>query len=116
LGDNRSALDAFLTLGFGGSGADLRKTWKVSLAGTEAVNGIQASKLQLIPLDAKMAETTSKVFLWIDMDKGIAVKQQRFGTDGGYVVLTYSNIQLNGKVPSGAFDLKPPKDTQIVNH
>jgi outer membrane lipoprotein-sorting protein len=116
LGDNRSALDAFLTLGFGGSSADLKKAWKVSLAGTEAVNGVQAAKLELIPLDAKLAQSTSKVFLWIDMDKGVAVKQQRFGTDGSYVVLTYSGIQLNGKVPSGAFELKPPKDTQIVNH
>jgi len=115
LTDNRSALDAFLTLGFGGSGDDLKKIWKVSYGGTEAVNGLQAAKLQLLPLDAKMAESTKQVFLWIDMDKGIAVKQQRFGTDGGYVVLTYSNIQLNGKIPSGAFDLRPPKDTQIVN-
>jgi len=116
LGDNRATLDAFLTLGFGGSGEDLKKAWKVSLAGTEAVNGIQAAKLELVPLDAKVAQSTSKVFLWIDMEKGVAVKQQRFGTDGGYVVLTYSGIQVNGKVPSGAFDLKPPKDTQIVNH
>jgi outer membrane lipoprotein-sorting protein len=116
LSDNRSALDAFLTLGFGGSGEDLKKTWKVTYVGTEAVNGVQDAKLQLIPNDAKMAETTTKVFLWVDMDKGVAVKQQRFANDGSYLVLTYSNIQLNAKVPSGAFDLKPPSGTQIVNH
>lgn len=116
VGDNRAAFDAFLTLGFGGSGEELKKTWKVTLAGTEAVNGVQAAKLQLIPTDAKLAQSTKQVFLWIDMDKGVAVKQQRFATDGSYLMLTYSGIQLNGKVPSGAFDLKPPKDTQIVNH
>ena len=116
VGDNRSAFDAFLTLGFGGSGEDLKKTWKVTLAGTEAVNGVQAAKLQLVPVDAKLAQSTKQVFLWIDMDKGVAVKQQRFATDGSYLVLAYSGIQLNGKIPSGAFDLKPPKDTQIVNH
>jgi outer membrane lipoprotein-sorting protein len=116
MSDNRAALDAFLTLGFGGSGEDLKKTWKVSYAGTEAVNGIQAAKLQLVPIDPKVAEATKQVFLWIDMDKGVAVRQQRFATDGSYLMLTYSAIQLNAKVPSGAFDLKPPKDTQIVNH
>ena len=116
VGDNRSAFDAFLTLGFGGSGKDLKKTWKVTLAGMEAVNGVQAAKLQLVPVDAKLAQSTKQVFLWIDMDKGVAVKQQRFATDGSYLMLTYSGIQLNGKVPSNAFDLKPPKDTQIVNH
>ncbi len=116
VGDNRSAFDAFLTLGFGGSGEDLKKIWKVTYAGTEAVNGVQACKLQLVPLDTKVAQSTSRVILWIDMDKGLAVKQQRFATDGSYLMLTYSNIQLNGKVPSGAFDLKPPSGTQIVNH
>ena len=88
----------------------------MSYAGTEAVNGIQAAKLQLVPIDPKVAEATKQVFLWIDMDKGVAVRQQRFATDGSYLMLTYSAIQLNAKVPSGAFDLKPPKDTQIVNH
>lgn len=116
LGDNRAALDAFLTLGFGGSGEDLKKSWKISLVGTEPVNGSPAAKLQLLPIDPKMAESTTKVFLWIDMQKGVAVKQQRFSPDGSYLVLTYSNIQLNGKVPSGAFEIKTASGTQVINH
>lgn len=116
VGDNRSAMEAFLTLGFGGSGLDLKKSWTVTYAGNEAVNGAQAAKLQLVPLDSKVAESTSKVFLWIDMSKGVGVKQQRFTTDGNYVVITYTNIRLNSNVPDGAFDLKPPKGTEIINH
>jgi outer membrane lipoprotein-sorting protein len=116
LGDKRSQLDTFLTLGFGGSGKDLQKSWVVTYAGAESVGGISAAKLQLVPRDAEVAKTTPKVLLWIDLDKGVAVKQQRYEPSGDFVVFSYNNLRLNGPVPSGAFDLKPPSGTQIVNH
>lgn len=105
-GNNKSALDAFLTLGFGGSGADLQKNWTVTSQGTEAVNGAQAAKLQLIPKDPAVAKTTPKVILWVDMDKGVGVQQQRFDTTGNYSMITYSNIKMGAKAPSSAFELK----------
>ena len=116
VGDKSGQLEMFLTLGFGGSGQDLKKNWEITPAGTEAVNGVQAAKLQLVPRDPAVAKTTPKVFLWIDLDKGVAVKQQRFDSAGNYVVFTYGNIQLNKKVPSNAFDIKTASGTQIVNH
>jgi len=116
VGDRQSQLDSFLTLGFGGSGKDLQKSWDVSYAGTEQVGGITAAKLQLTPRDAALAKTAPKVLLWIDLDKGVAVKQQRYDAAGGYVIFTYANIKLNGPVPSGAFQIKTASGTQIVNH
>ena len=116
VGDNKAALDAFLTLGFGGSGQDLNKAWIVTLLGNEQINGIAVVKLQLIPRDPAIAKATPKVFLWIDLKQGIAVKQQRFQSDGNYLAFTYSNIRVNGKLPSGAFDLKTPAGTRIINH
>jgi len=116
VGNKRDQLNAFLTLGFGGSGQDLQKNWTISDQGTEQVNSVQAAKLQLTPRDPNLAKTTPKVILWIDPDKGVAVKQQRFDSTGNYVVFAYSNIRLNGKVPSGAFEVKTPSGTQVVNH
>lgn len=116
VGDKRDQLNAFLTLGFGGSGQDLQKNWTISDQGTEQVNGVQAVKLQLTPRDPNLAKTTPKVILWIDPEKGVAVKQQRYDGTGNYLVFTYSNIRLNGKVPSGAFEVKTASGTQIVNH
>jgi outer membrane lipoprotein-sorting protein len=116
VGDKKSELDAFLTLGFGGSGQDLKKNWQVSSLGTEQVAGVNAAKLQLIPRDPAVAKTAPKVLLWIDMDKGVAVKQQRFNADSGYVIFGYSNIRLNGSVPSNAFEIKTASGTQVVNH
>ena len=116
VGDKSAQLETFLTLGFGGSGQDLAKNWQITDAGTEAVNGVQAAKLQLTPHDPALAKTTPKVLLWIDLDKGVALKQQRFDSTGNYLVFTYSNIQLNKKVPSNAFEIKTASGTQVVNH
>ena len=116
VGDKSGQLETFLTLGFGGSGQDLKKNWDIVSAGTEAVNGVQAAKLQLTPRDPAVAKTAPKVLLWIDMDKGVAVKQQRFDSTGNYVIFAYTNIQLNKKVPSNAFEIKTAPGTQVVNH
>ena len=40
-GANRSQWESFLTLGFGGSGTDLEINWKVSLLGTETMDGFR---------------------------------------------------------------------------
>ena len=98
-----------------------RRDWRkrhrrLRCARLEGVGGIAAVKLQLIPRDPALAKTAPKVLLWIDMDKGVAVKQQRFDQSGGYVIFTYANLKLNGSVPSGAFEIKTAPGTQIVNH
>jgi len=116
VGDKRSELDAFLTLGFGGSGKDLQKNWIVTDEGAEQVNGVASEKLQLIPRDPSVAKTAPKVLLWIDMDKGIAVKQQRFASDASYVIFSYSEVRLNSKIPDDAFDIKTAPGTQTINH
>ena len=50
------------------------------------------------------------------MDKGVALKQQRFDADNGYVIFAYNNIRLNSSLPSGSFEIKTVPGTQIVNH
>src|SRR5208282_3140805 len=47
-GTKHSQWESFLTLGFGGSGADLEANWKVSLLGTENINGVSVAKLDLV--------------------------------------------------------------------
>ncbi len=116
VGEKRSELETFLTLGFGGSGKDLEKNWNVTYAGTEQVSGVATAKLQLTPRDPGLAKTAPRVLLWIDMDKGVAVKQQRFAGDESYVIFAYSEIRLNPKLPDDAFEIKTPSGTQIINH
>ena len=48
-GKNRSEIESFLVLGFGGSGHELLKSYDVKFLGTETVDKVAAGKLELIP-------------------------------------------------------------------
>lgn len=115
-GANQAQAEAIMTVGFGGSGKDLQKTWQVSYAGTEQVEGKPAAKLELVPRADGLKKDVSKVVLWVSMDDGIAVKQQSFDPSGNYRVVAYRNIRVNAPVPSGAFEIKTASGTQVVNH
>jgi len=115
-GSNRAQADAVMTIGFGGSGKDLQKSWQVSYAGTEQVDGKAGAKLELVPKDESAKNNFPKVLLWVDTENGIALKQQRFDSSGNYAVVSYHNIRVNAPVPSNAFEIKTAAGTQIVNH
>ncbi len=115
-GSNRAEADTILTLGFGGSGKDLEKSWQVSYVGSEPVDGDETWKLQLIPRDESVRKNFAKVLLWIDTDSGIALKQQSFDPTGNYRVVHYTKMRMNASVPSDAFVIKTASDTRIINH
>jgi outer membrane lipoprotein-sorting protein len=115
LGKGHSDYESYVVLGFGGSGQDLVKTFDVSYVGPETINGIQTAKLQLIPKSEKVRNTYNKIFLWIDLDRGISLQQQLFQPQGDYRLAKYSDIQVNGKkIPDDVFKLKTTSKTQTI--
>lgn len=115
LGSNRSELETYVVLGFGGSGQDLLKTFEVTYAGPETINGIATAKLQLVPKSDKVRNTYKQIFLWIDLDRGISVQQQAFQPDGNYRLAKYSSIRINEKIPDDVFKLKTTSKTQTIS-
>jgi outer membrane lipoprotein-sorting protein len=114
VGKNKADFEAFLVLGFGGSGRDLTKNFDVRYAGSEQVAGVAAYKLELGPKTTSARNTFPLITLWIDAQRGIAV-QQRFDQGGGnYRLAQYSNIRLNQKLPDGVFTLKTTGKTRTV--
>src|SRR5882672_9693104 len=114
-GKNRSDLESFLVLGFGGSGQDLLKSYDVKYQGSEMMNGTQAAKLELTPKSAKLRNNISSIVLWIDPARGVSVQQQFFEPGGDYRLAKYSEIQLNQKLPDSAFKLKTTGKTRSVS-
>lgn len=109
-------IESYLVLGFGGSGQDLAKTFEVSYGGEETVGGVSTAKLQLIPKSEKVRNSYfSKVFLWIDLERGISVQQQFMQTQGDYRLAKYSNIRVNAKIGNDVFQLKTTGKTKIVS-
>ncbi len=113
-GSNRSEMESYLVLGFGGSGQDLKKTYDVTYLGEETVDNVTAAKLQLIPKSEKVRNYFSKAFLWIDSSRGISVRQQFMQGQGDYRLAKYSAIRAPAKIGNDVFQLKTTKKTQFV--
>jgi outer membrane lipoprotein-sorting protein len=114
-GANRSEMESYLVLGFGGSGQDLKKTYEITYLGEENVDNIATAKLQLIPKSEKVRNYFSKAFLWIDPSRGISVQQQFMQGQGDYRLAKYSAIRVGAKIGNDVFQLKTTKKTQFVS-
>ena len=114
-GKNRSDLESFLVLGFGGSGHELLKSYDVQYLGSETANGAEAAKLELIPKSTRVRNNIAKILLWIDPARGVSVQQQFFEPSGDYRLAKYSEIQINQKLPDNAFKLKTTGKTKFIS-
>ena len=115
-GKNRADFESFLVLGFGGRGHDLPNSFDVKYAGSETVNGIKASKLELVPKGDKAKKMFSSIELWIDDARGVSVQQKFIEAESGdYRLAKYSNIKINEKLSDDDFKLKTSAKTKTVN-
>jgi outer membrane lipoprotein-sorting protein len=100
VGKNKQDVEAFLSLGFGASGAELQRDYDV--------------KLDLTPKNPKLLQTYNKIILWIDPERDVLLKQQFFERSGDYRLAHYSSMKLNQKVSEDAFRLKTNGNTKTV--
>jgi negative regulator of sigma E activity len=116
LGKKRVDFESYVVLGFGGSGKDLTKAFDVTYIGPETVEGVATAELQLLPKSDSVRNNYNKILLWIDLDKGISVKQQFFSPQGDYRLTKYRNVQLNEKkLSDDVFKLKTTSKTQTLS-
>jgi outer membrane lipoprotein-sorting protein len=113
---HREEVETFLVLGFGSSGADLRKSFELSYAGLEKIKGVETDKLELVPISASIKSHFPRIDLWIDLQRGVSLRQQLFQDGGDYRLADYSDIKLNDKLPKNAFKLKTSGSTRTVTH
>ncbi len=115
-GKNREAFESFLVLGFGGGGHDLLKSFNVKYLGHEAVDGVAAEKLDLVPRTVSVRNNVDHIVLWIDPARGISLQQQFFfGSSGDYRLAKYSDIKMNEKIADSVFKLKTTGKTKFVS-
>ncbi|HEX3571417.1 MAG TPA: outer membrane lipoprotein-sorting protein [Acidobacteriaceae bacterium] len=105
-GSNQGRVETFLTLGFGGSGADLAKAWDITAQGTEQISDgaktVQVEKLDLVSKDPSVKNNYSHITIWVDPMRDVSLKQEFFDPGGNTDTATYSNVRLNQPI-----DLKP---------
>ena len=95
-------------LGFGGSGADLRKSYEIKDMGPDKVENFDTEKLELVPKSAQVLAHVPKIILWMDPKLGISRQQQIYvEKEGDYRLAQYTSIELNRNIPKNAFKMKP---------
>ena len=50
-GEKQAQYESYLTLGFGGSGSELKKSWDITYQGMKTIDGVQTAKLDLVSKD-----------------------------------------------------------------
>jgi outer membrane lipoprotein-sorting protein len=105
-GANQGRVETFLTLGFGGSGADLARAWNITDQGSEQLSDgsrtVQVEKLDLVSKDPAVRNNYTHITIWVDPTRAVSLKQEFFQPGGNTDTATYSNIRLNQPI-----DLKP---------
>jgi outer membrane lipoprotein-sorting protein len=114
LGQNKSDVEAFLSLGFGASGDELQRDYDVKMDGWETVDGVKTAKLDLTPKKAKVQQTYKKIILWIDPERDVLLKQQFFEPSGDYRLAHYTNMKLNKNIPDEVFHLNTNENTKTI--
>jgi outer membrane lipoprotein-sorting protein len=106
--------ESYLTLGFGGSGSDLKKNWDITFQGMETIDGVQTAKLDLVSKSAAVRQNFSHVTIGVDPQRAISLKQILFEPSGDSRTAYYRNIQYNQKIPASVFRIKTEGKIQTV--
>jgi len=103
LARNQGLMEQFLLLGFGTSGADLQKSYAVSLKGEETLDGERTVHLELAPQSAQVAARLARIDLWLSPETWQPLQQRFTEPSKDYLTARYRNVQQNTKIPSSNF-------------
>ena len=113
-GANQAKYDSFLTLGFGGSGTDLKRSWQINDQGPETIDGVKTEKLDLVSKDPGVKNMFTHITIWIDPARGVSLKQVFYAPNGDNRTATYSNVRLNGSVNRKPYEIS--KKATVIAH
>lgn len=113
-GNKQGQYESYMTVGFGGSGSDLKKNWDITYQGMETIDGVQTAKLDLVGKTDSVRNNFSHVTIWVDPTRTVSLKQIWFEPSGDSKTAYYRNIEYNKKISQSAFKIKTDSKTQVV--
>ncbi|MGH9476084.1 MAG: LolA family protein [Terriglobales bacterium] len=109
-------IDQYILLGMGATGAQLEKSFLVTLDGPDSVDGRAAVKLTLTPRSPRLQGRLTHLDIWFDPATWLGIQQQMWQPGGDYHLLTLSRVQLNPQLSVKLFSTDFPGATVIVPH
>ncbi len=113
-GEKQGRYESYLTLGFGGSGSELKKSWDITYQGMETIDGVQTAKLDLVSKEASVRANFSHVTIWVDPTRAVSLKQILYEPSGDTRTAYYKNIEYNKKISPSVFKIKTDSKTQVI--
>ena len=113
LGQNKDKAE-FLILGFGSNKQALKDTYKMRLLGRETIRGKDCYQLELTPKSEKASAFFPQIVLWVDPSIWTPIRQKLVEATRDYMLIDFEDIQLNGAISESQFNLKLPRDVEIV--
>lgn len=107
-------LAEYLTLGVGQSSAKLQEKFDISYGGSESINGDACTILVLKPKEAKVKRYLTSITIWIKKSSGLPAQYKFLEPSQDYMLETFSDENLNEKIPDSMFEQKLPKDVQRI--
>jgi hypothetical protein len=80
------------------------RDYDVTFTRWETLEGIKTARLELSPRTEKLRRFFSKVTLWMDLDRDVAIQQKRLESSGDYQLARYSHFVLSS--PDDVFTIK----------
>jgi outer membrane lipoprotein-sorting protein len=115
LGKHQTEVDQFLLLGFGTSGTEMEKGYKIDFLGEEELDKRPVLKLDLTPRSADVLKQITKVTIWIDEQNWLPAQQQVFEAGSqDYLLIHYTNVERNAHLSDNEFKPHWPKGVQHV--
>ncbi|MGB6544208.1 MAG: outer membrane lipoprotein carrier protein LolA [Candidatus Acidiferrales bacterium] len=115
LGKHKEVVDQFTLLGFGTSGADLKKHYDITLQGEDTLDNRKVVMLELTPKSSDVRNQISKVQIWFDESTWLPAQQKFFETGSGdYFTTRYTNVARNIRIPDSRFRPQWPKGVTKV--
>ncbi len=107
-------LDQFILLGFGTSGKDLQRDYKIRLLGAEPVAGKPATHIELTPKSKEALEYLKRAELWIPDDAAYPLQEKLWKNADDYVLINYSDVKLNPPLSDKDFELRLPPGVKRI--
>jgi outer membrane lipoprotein-sorting protein len=120
-GQNQTAAESLMAIGFGGSGSEMEKAWTIADQGPEKLEDggkqIEVEKLDLISKDPHIRSIYSHITIWVDPVRDVSLKQISFDASSGDTrTVIFSNIRLNQSINSASFQINCRGKCTVVNH
>jgi len=106
----------FMLLGFGSDKQALNDTYEINLLGQENVEDRNAYKVELKPKSDKVAAFFIRIVLWIDDQMWVPIQEQLVEPTEDYLLIRFSEVQLDVKLSKSDFEVKLPKDVKVIQN